>query len=314
MHRRVIQIFSLLLAGALLNACEQKPKSVSEVSEAFWQAVISDERDDVVAYSTLQDSEGYDHFGRGWKDLSPTFGQIVINGDVARVETQIAKPDAQPTDTLYFKTYLVNKDEGWRVDYQRTADAVGVSGTVVDFVGQLTSLGQNIQRQVEASSDNAARQIAAFVGQLEQMSGDYQNQMGKAVDDAAGRMQGLLDEFTRSLEEAVEELQEPGDEAGQPDDTEASRSDIKKSVEALQSSSDALKNPTIDSIASAGQQLATVTEKLARLSDQKLQHYMQRWEQLAEEFKVELANLIALFIGVDQPEHEAQQQAASEKP
>jgi len=312
MHLRVIQIFSLLLVGALLNACEQKPKSVPEVSEAFWQAVIMDERDNVVAYSTLQDSEGYDRFGREWKDLAPTFGQIVINGDVARVETQIAKPDAQPTDTLYFETYLVNKDEGWRVDYQRTADAVGVSGAVVDFVGQLTSLGQNIQRHVEASSESAARQIAAFVGQLEQMSGDYQNQMGKAIDDAAGRMQRLLDEFTRSLEEAVEELQEPGDEAGQPDDTEASRSDIKESVEALQSSSDALKNPTIDSIASAGQQLIIVTQKLARLSDEKLQHYTQRWEQLAEEFMVELANLIAVFTGVDQPGEKTQKQGASE--
>jgi len=215
-------------------------------------------------------------------------------------------------DTLYFETYLVNKDGGWRVDYQRTADAVGVSGAVVDFVGQLTSLGKNIQRQIGASSENAARQIAAFVGQLEMMSGDYQNQMGKAIDDAAGRMQGLLDEFIRSLEEAVEELQDPANEVGQPGNTEASRSDIKESVEALQSSSDALKTPTIDSIASAGQQLIVVTDKLARLSDEKLQHYMQRWEQLAEEFKAELINLIAVFTDVDQPGEETQKQGIPE--
>jgi uncharacterized protein YjbJ (UPF0337 family) len=314
MRHRVIQIFGILLVGVLLNACEQKPKSVPEVSEAFWQAVITDDRDDVVAYSTLQSAEGYDHFGRQWQGLTLSGGRIVIDGDAARVDTQIAKPDAQATDTLYFVTYLVNTDAGWRVDYQKTADAVSISGAVVDFVGQLTSLGKTIQHQVEASSDNAARQITAFVGQLEEMSGDYQNQMGTAIDDAAGRMQGLLDEFVRSLQEAVEELQEPGDEVGQPEDTEASRSDIKESAEALQSSSDALKNPTIDSIVSAGQQLILVTQKLARLSDQKLQHYMQRWEKLAEEFMVELANLIAVFTGVDQQENEAQQQVAPEKP
>ncbi len=313
MRRRVIQIFSLLLVGALLNACEQKPKSAPEVSEAFWQAVITDDSDDVVAYSTLRDIEGYDRFGREWRDMATSWGKIVIDGDVAQIDTEVSRPAEKPTDLLYFVTYLVNTDEGWRVDYQRTADAVGVSGAVVDFVGQLTSLGQNIQRQVEASSESAARQIAAFVGQLEQMAGDYHNQMDKTIDATGGRMQGLLDEFVRSLEEAVEELQEPGDEVGQPGNTEASRSDIKESVEALQSSSDALKNPTIESIASAGQQLIIVTEKLARLSDQKLQHYVQRWEQLAEEFKAELANLIALFIGVDQPENKAQQQAAPEK-
>ncbi|MEA3302567.1 MAG: hypothetical protein U9Q75_04730, partial [Pseudomonadota bacterium] len=273
MRRRVIQIFSLLLVGVLLNACEQKPKSAPEVSEVFWQAVIMDETDDVLAYSTLQSIESYDRFDREWRDMVTTWGKIVIDGDVAQIDTEISKPGEEPTDVLYFVTYLVNTDEGWRVDYQRTAEAVNVSGAVVDFVGQLTSLGKNIQRQVEASSESAARQIAAFVGQLEQMSGDYQNQMGKAIDDAAGRMQRLLDEFARSLQEAVDELQEPGDEAGKSGNTEASRSDIKESVEALQSSSDALKNPTIDSIASAGRQLILVTEKLARLSDQKLQHY-----------------------------------------
>ena len=312
MRRCVIQMFSLLLVGALLNACEQKPKSAPEVSEAFWQAVITDDSDDVVAYSTLRDIEGYDRFGREWRDMATTWGKIVIDGDVAQIDTEVSRPAEKPTDLLYFVTYLVNTDEGWRVDYQRTADAVGVSGAVVDFVGQLTSLGQNIQRQVEASSESAARQIAAFVGQLEQMSGDYHNHMGKAIDDAAGRMQGLLDEFVRSLEEAVEEMQEPGGEVGQPDNTEASRADIKESVEALQSSSDALKNPTIDSIASAGQQLIIVTEKLARLSDQKLQHYVQRWEQLAEEFKAELINLIAVFTDVDQPGEETQKQGIPE--
>lgn len=316
MHHHMFQIISLLLVAVLLAACEKKPVTVSEVSEAFWQAVITDAPDDVVAYSTLQSAEGYDRFGRQWQGLTLSWGRIVIDGDAARVDTQIAKPDAQATDTLYFVTYLVNTDAGWRVDYQKTADAVSVSGAVVDFVDRFTSLGKNIQRQVEVSSENAARQIAAFIGQLEQMAGDYQNQMDKAIDDAAGRMQGLLDEFVRSLQEAVEELQESGDEVGQPGNTEASRSDIKESVEALQSSSDALKNPTIDSIANAGQQLITVTERLARLSDQKLQHYTQRWEQLAQEFTVELVNLIAVFTGVDQQEqeNEAQQQVAPEKP
>ena len=314
MRPRVIQIFGILLVGALMNACEQKPKSVPEVSEAFWQAVITDDRDDVVAYSTLQSIEGYDGLGRELRDMAATWGKIVIDGDVAQINTELSRADEKPTAALHFVTYLVNTDGGWKVDYQRTADAVSVSGAVVDFVGQLTSLGKNIQRQVEVSSENAARQIAAFIGQLEHMAGDYQNQIDKAIDNAASRMQGLLDEFVRSLQEAVEELQEPRDEVGQPGNTEANRSDIKESVEALQASSDALKNPTINSIASAGRQLIIVTERLARLSDQKLQHYTQRWEQLDQEFTIELVNLIAVFTGIDQQENEAQQQVAPEKP
>ncbi|MEN8213132.1 MAG: hypothetical protein ABFR19_02110 [Pseudomonadota bacterium] len=306
MHRSIIRIISLLLVAAVLYACERKPLTAPETSEAFWQAVIMDDRDSVVAYSTLINVEDYDRFGRQWQGLSPTWGRIVINGNAAQVETEIAGPDAETTDTLYFLTYLVNTDEGWRVDYQRTADAVSVSGAVVDFVGQLTTLGQNIQRQVEASSDNVARQMTAFVEQLEQMAGEYQDHADQAIEAAAGRMRGLLDEFVRSLEEAIDELDASGDEE-QTGATEANRAEMKASVDRLQSSGDALQNPTVDSIATSGEQFIAVMARLDRLSDEKLQHYTRRWEQLAEEFMAELANLIALFTGVDQPvvkEHE----------
>jgi len=301
MYHQIFRIISLLLVAFLLTACEKKPATVAEISETFWQAVIADAPDDVVAYSTLQSAEGYNNFGRQWQGLTLSLGQIVINGDAAQVETQIAKPDAQAAEILYFLTYLVKTDAVWRVDYKRTADAVNVSGAVVDFVGQFTSLGKNIQRQVEASSENVARQLSDFVDQLEQVGGEYRNRADKAVDEAAARMGRLLDEFASSLEEAMKEMEDSAD-------TDASRSQMKESVESIQSSSEALKNPGIESIAGTAKQLITVMEGLARLSDQQLQHYRQRWEQLAEEFRVELLNLLTLFAGVvEQPQEETPQ-------
>lgn len=312
MRRYIIQGFSLLLAALLLYACEQKPLTVAEVSEAFWLAVVSDKPGDVVAYSTLPSTENYDKFDREWQGLSPVLGQIVINGEYARVDTQASKEDAQPMDVLHFVTYLVNTEQGWKVDYQRTADAVRASGTVVDFFGRVTSIGQEIQRQVKASSESAATQLTAFVAQLEQVAGEYQQQTGKAVDDAAVRMRGLIGEFARSLEEAIDELDEPDDTGNGA--AGAGSAEIKASVEALQSSSDALNEPSIESIASTAQQLIAVMEKLARISDQKLQRYTLRWEQLAEEFRSELVNLVAVFSGANLQEKEALQQAAPEKP
>ena len=312
MRRYISQGFILLLVALLLCACEQKPLTVAEVSEAFWLAVVSDKPGDVVAHSTLPSKESYDQFDREWQDLSPVIGQIVINGKYARVDTQVSKADAQPMEILHVVTYLVNTEQGWKVDYQRTADAVRASGTVVDFFGRVTSIGQEVQRQLEASSETAATQLTAFVAQLEQVAGEYQRQTGKAVDDAAARMRGLLEEFARSLEEAIDELDKSDDTGNGA--TGAGSTEIKESVEALQSSSDALNDPSIESIAGTAQQLIAVMEKLARISDQKLQRYTQRWEQLAKEFRAELVNLVAVFSGANLQENEAQQQATPAKP
>jgi hypothetical protein len=256
----------------------------------------------VLAYSTLQSTAGYDAFSRGWEKMTPSLGAQFIDGDQAHVNTRITTSDATAASPLEFVTYLVKSEDGWKVDYARTAEAVRISGAVVDFVSRVTSLGENIQRQLEASSADIASRLTLFVDQLDKLSGHYQQHADQAIDAAAASMGRLLEEFTTSLEEAIEELdQAPGGDA--------SRSQLEESAESLQSSSEALQNPSIETIASTGQQLVIVSDKLAQLGDQKLQHYRRRWEQLAEEFRQELASLAALLAGAQPlPEKQLQQQ------
>lgn len=301
MHVAIIRLITLLLAAALLASCEKKPATVEEVSSVFWQAVIANDEDAVAAYSTLQSAAEYDAFNRSWENMTPNLGAQFIDGDHAQVNTRITMSTAAAASHLEFVTYLVKGERGWRVDYARTAEAVRISGAVVDFVSRMASLGENIQRQLEASSADLASRLTLFVDQLDKLSGHYRQRADRAIDEAAASMGRLLEEFTTSLQEAMEELdQSPGGEA--------SRSQLEESADSLQSSSEALQNPSIDSIASTGQQLIIVSDKLARLGDQKLQHYRRRWEQLAEEFRQELASLAALLAGAQPPPQEQQLQ------
>ena len=300
MHHATIRLITLLLAAVLLVSCEKKPATVEEVSTAFWQAVIANDEDAVVANSTLQSAAEFDAFSRAWENMTPSLGAQFIDGDQAQVNTRIGM-SAAAASSLEFVTYLVKHENGWRVDYTRTAEAVRISGAVVDFVSRMTSLGENVQRQLEASSADIASRLTLFVDQLDKLSGHYQQRADQAIDQAAASMGRLLEEFTASLQQAVEELD-------QSNGGDASRSQLEESAESLQSSSEALQNPSIDTIASTGRQLVIVSDKLARLSDQKLQHYRRRWEQLAEEFRQELASLVALLAGAQAPPEQQLQQ------
>ena len=290
MTRYLIKLASILLLALMLSACGKKAETVPEVSKAFWDAVITSDSSDAVEYSTLESDEDFDRFGREWLNMIPSWGQIVIDGDEARINTQISTPDGTGAGMLFFVTYLVKSDEGWLVDYERTGKGVSASGSVVDFVDKIATIGADIQKQFEETSENVAIEMSTIVEQLDQMTEQYQDQADKAVESAADSMRKLLDEFADSLEKAIEELQGPGI-------TETNQKDMEESVDRLQSSSNELKNPSLDAIANSGQQVIVVTEKLARISDEKLEKYAGHWEKILAQFEAEMEKLIAHFNG-----------------
>ena len=290
MNRHMIQIISVLLLALMLSACGKKAVTVPEVTKAFWDAVITNDNSDAVEYSTLESDEDFDRFGRDWLNMIPSWGQIVIDGDDARVNTQVSTPDGTGAGMLFFVTYLNKTENGWKVDYERTGKGVRVSGSVVDFVDRITTLGEDIQRQFEETSENVAIEMTTIVEQLDQMTEQYQDQADKAIESTADSMRKLLDEFANSLEKAIEEIQGSGI-------TETNQTDMKESVDRLQSPSNELKNPSLDAIANSGQQVIIVTEKLADISDEKLKKYSEQWEEILDKFEDEMARLIAHFNG-----------------
>ena len=280
-------MIGILFAALVLAGCAKKPETVTEVSKAFWGAVITDDAGDVVEYSTLDSEEQYDRFGRDWKGMIPSPGQVVIDGDRARVNTQVAAPDTGDADMLYFVTFLVRTPDGWKVDYDKTARAVHASGAVVDFVDRITGLGQDIQRQFEHTSENIAIQMNAVVEQIDRMTEEYQDHAREAIDDTAASLQRLLDQLIASLNKAVEDLQGP--------EGEVQRKQLEESIDRLQSSSREMANPSLDAIANAGQQVIAVAGKLARLSKDKLQQYGEEWNRILDQFDAELTRFIDAY-------------------
>lgn len=289
MKLKLFQISSLILAAVLVTGCGKKAETVPEVTKVFWDAVIANDADDAVEYSTLESEEQFDRFGREWQNMLPSWGQIVMDGDEARVNTQISTPDGTGAGMLFFVTYLVKSDEGWIVDYGRTGKGVGASGAVVDFVDKITTLGEDIQKQIETTSENVAIEMTTIVEQLDQMTQQYQAQADKAIADTADSMRRLLDEFSASLEKAIDDLQGP--------DTEEIRNEMEQSVEQLQSSSNELKDQSLDAIANSGQQVIDVSEKLARISNETLDKYSAQWEDIINQFESELEKLVTHFSG-----------------
>ena len=291
MNKRLFQIITLLLIALVLGACAKKPETVTEVSKVFWSAVISNDAGDAVEYSTLESAEQFDRFGRQWQNMIPSWGQVVIEGDQARVNTQVSAPDASDADMLYFVTYLVKTADGWKVDYDRTAKAVRAAGAVVDFVDRIATIGEEIQHQFDETSENLAIQMTAVVDQIDRMTEDYQDRAGQAVDRAAGNIRQLLDQLSASLKRAMEDLKDP-------DDSQL-RKQIEDSIDRLEASSREMVNPSLDAIANAGKQVITVADELMTASEGRLKQYAEEWNRILDQFDQELSRFIDAYTSSD---------------
>lgn len=75
----LLSVCTLLLVSACFS-----PKTPQEVTQAFWQAVIEDDKAGVVKYSTLANEKSYARFSHDWNGYQPRWGKLVIDQTRAR--------------------------------------------------------------------------------------------------------------------------------------------------------------------------------------------------------------------------------------
>ena len=271
-----------LALAIFLSACS-KPQSPLEVSQAFWQAVIEGNVPDVVKYSTLGSKEGYEAFSRDWTGMLPSWGKIIIEEHEARVHTHVSKPDAAQSEMLYFVTYLVRKDDLWKVDYDKTEKVVLASSAVSDFVNKITTIGNEISQQFEEASRMVTAELESLNNQLIQLTENLGDQAASAVEKYSEIMRQHLDALASSIENAIKEQ----DSSINP----ADRKMMEETVTELGKSSKKLAQPDMNSITETGEVIIITRKNLETIDAGTFQKYQDQWQQWINEVNVDLLNL-----------------------
>jgi hypothetical protein len=121
---------SLFFATLILSGCFS-PKSPQDVTREFWEAVITQNVDNVIEYSTLVDTSSYDSFNKNWDDYQLILGKIVIDANQANIETKFSKIDNNNENQRNLNTYLIKQDGEWKVDYVHTAKLMDVKKCLI---------------------------------------------------------------------------------------------------------------------------------------------------------------------------------------
>lgn len=207
----VLATLSVVVAGC------SSPETPQEVATEFWQAVVKNNAKDAVDLSTLTDTGAFGRFGRDGLNTLPDFGRVVIDADEASIVTylpagvQVEK--AAPGERREITTYLVQINDQWLVDFQRTYEAVvkpePFSGLKHDI--------NNLREQFDGIVGRSREQISERMDQLTKEFENYSNETGKKAEEVLESFGRSLEDLRKRIEKSLEEAEKNRQKSKEPE-------------------------------------------------------------------------------------------------
>ena len=208
----------ILIAIALfaLAACVQK-QTPEEVTHGFWQAVIDNDLDAARKLTTRDSRKNLNLLDNREKRLKAVeVGTATITAEKATVPTTLIGDAEGRRTRVELTTYLRKEDEKWRVEGERTVNALlasSLESLLQNLTGDLTQIGDAFNQAVTSG-------LQEFLGQLQKDVPAIKQELGRLTDEEKARTlgqelgtlfsQGLRDamrEFSKGLDDLEKELE-----------------------------------------------------------------------------------------------------------
>lgn len=269
----------LILPVLLLTGCFGS-KSPEEVSQSFWEAVISNNHDAIVEYSTLRNLNGKSAFNKNWDDYQVVTGKITIDAGKAEIETRLSKANS---DDKEITTYLLKRDDKWLVDYARTAQSLE-GDAISQLFGQLNQLGNSISKALDESSEKFKTEVLRLEKQLRHFAESTGNEANIILQQHAEQLKNSLEELARSIERALKDHEQQL--------TNDEKVILVNASETLHNDQKALSNPSYETVQQSSQHVVDVHQQLKKISNSELDAYKKQWRDWDKQFEAMLQSIV----------------------
>lgn len=198
----------LLFFCSLLFSCQPKMTPM-QVSEQFWQGIITNDITKVKKYS-LRDSFNDEETSLKIDNIS--FGKIIIDADITEIETIVMLHSERGKIEIPLMTILELEDGLWRVDHKSTIPPLLVKQDVTELMDGIQELTEDFSKEIESSVEEfKEKAIPEIKSKLEQAE--------KEIREKLPELKSILDEFLQDLEESIEKSMPPPQEEVETQET-----------------------------------------------------------------------------------------------
>ena len=286
MKRHYHRFTALLLATLILTGCFG-PKTPQDVTREFWEAVITQNVDDAIEYSTLLDTKSYDSFNKKWDGYQLVIGKIVIDGNQAEVETKLSRIDNNSENHRKLNTYLVKQDGQWKVDYVHTTKSM--DGDVFDqFLGQLDDLGKKLSDTLKDSSNKFSIEMKRLEDELKIFAQSTSDEANKIIEQHGAELKKSIEELAESIDRALKEHND--------DLSEEEKRRLLKVSDDLNRSQQTLSEPTVSNINQSNRYMIQAQQQLDEINNENITDYKKQWHDWQHRFERDMQSLLGALL------------------
>ncbi len=193
-----------VLALLTVAACAQK-QTPEEVAHGFWQAVVDNDLDAARQLTTKASQKDLDLLDNREKMLKAVeVGSATVTERTATVPTTLIGDSEGKETRIELTTYLREEDEAWKVEGDKTVNALVTSSLetmLQNLTGDLAQIGGALNKTITTG-------LREFLGQLEKSVPEIKQELGKLADEEKARDLGqeLGALFSKGLREAMQEF------------------------------------------------------------------------------------------------------------
>ncbi|MCK4866155.1 MAG: hypothetical protein KAT06_12130 [Gammaproteobacteria bacterium] len=282
MKSHYLRFTSLLFAALILTGCFGA-KSPQDVTREFWEAVITQNVDNIIEHSTLVDASSYDSFNKKWEGYQLITGKIVIDDNKAEVETELSRMNDAGKNNQKLNTYLIKQNGKWVVDYIHTAESL--KGDVFDhFLGQMEQLGKTLSNTLYKSSEKFSIEMQRLEDELKAFAGSSSDEANKIIEKHGKELKKSIKELAESIDRALKEHNE--------DLSEEEKRRLLKVSDDLNKNQQTLSQPTISNINQSSHNLIQVQQQLDEINNKNITGYKKQWHDWQYSFERDMQSLL----------------------
>jgi DNA-directed RNA polymerase subunit L len=196
-----IYIITLLFIFSSLLSC-QSSMTPLQVSEKFWSGIQKKNISLITIYSISDSGYSADDIKQLPDVNAITFGKIIIDADIAEIQTQVTITSNDKTVDIPLKTYLEREDDVWRVNYKQSVLLLKTNQGMIELLGGVQELTEELAEEIEESVEEfKEKTMPEIESQLEQAE--------ETLRDKIPEFKNMLDELLEGLKRSIEEAFPP---------------------------------------------------------------------------------------------------------
>ncbi len=210
-RQNYIYIITLLFICSSLFSC-QSSMTPLQVSEKFWEGIKKKNISLITIYGRSDSGYSIEAIQQLPDVTAITFGRIIIDADIAEIDTQVTIMSGEKTIDIPLKTYLEKESDVWRVNYKQSVLLLKTNQNLSELLGGVQELTEDLTEDIEESvEDFKKKAMPEIESKLDQVE--------EALRNKIPEFKNMLDEFLEGLKRSLEKAVPPKEEEAKTQQT-----------------------------------------------------------------------------------------------